>query len=40
MMVEKSDENSRALALNETVGENYSQTGDTKQSRLESIRVD
>jgi hypothetical protein len=26
MMVKKSDENSRALALNETVGENYSPT--------------
>ena len=26
MMVKKSDENSRALALNETVGENYSLT--------------
>jgi hypothetical protein len=32
IMVKKSDENSRALALNETVGENYSPTS----TRLEN----
>jgi hypothetical protein len=38
MMVKKSDENSRAIALKKTVGENYCPTssGDTKQSRLAS----
>jgi hypothetical protein len=34
MMVIKSDENSRALALNETVGENYSSTSTSLKATL------
>jgi hypothetical protein len=34
MMVKKSDEDSRALALNETVGENYSPTSRVTEFRF------